>query len=192
MVIYDIRQVISRKFIRTLVKDLIINPFTFDTHISADHITDMHVQARINLKTDRMFCTGIQKTSYFTVRQRQGITHLHTRMTIILEVLHLLAFFLQFFRRIKGIIRLPLIQQDLNIFLINLTTLTLPIRSILSTKVHAFIKADTQPSERFKNIFFRPRNKTMSICVFNPKDKIALMLTGKEIIKQSSTHSANM
>ena len=68
-------------------------------------------------------------------------------MTVILEVLHFSALSLQLLRGVEGDICLPGIQQLLHILLINVTALTLTIRTFVATEGDTLVKLNTQPLE---------------------------------------------
>ena len=63
---------------------------------------------------------------------------------------------------------------------------------MIATKTYAFVKLDAKPSKRLNNIFLCTRNNTIGVGILNPLDKVAMMLTGKQIIKQRRTHTANV
>ena len=68
-------------------------------------------------------------------------------MAVILEILYLLAFSLQFLWRIERDVGLAIVEKLLDVHLVYLTTLTLAIRTFVAAEAHAFVKLDAEPSE---------------------------------------------
>ena len=64
-------------------------------------------------------------------------------MTVILEILNLLTLGLQLLWCVKGDIGLVSIEQLLHIFLIDITTLALAIRTFVAAKTDTLVKLDT-------------------------------------------------
>ena len=113
-------------------------------------------------------------------------------MSIVLEILYLRAFGLEFLGRIESIIRLTIIYQLLYIFLVDIAPFTLTIRTILSTKGNALVKLYTQPLEGLDDIFLGTRNETTRIGILNPENKLPTMLACEKIVVKSSAHPTNV
>src|SRR5574344_250801 len=144
------------------------------------------------LETDDILLTIGYQFVNFLFRQSQRVTHLHTRRGIILEILYLVTFSIQFRRSVKRDICLIFIKQLLDIFFVNVPSLALAVRSTFSTERNAFVKLNSQPFERFQNILFSTWYKTVAVCIFYPEYQITAMLTGEQIIIQSGTDTADM
>ena len=89
------------------------------------------------------------------------IAHRGAGRRIILEIGDGLALRLQLLRCIEGNVSLSAVQQHFHIFFIYIATLRLTVRAVFPTEADALIKADSQPFERFDNVFFRTRNETV-------------------------------
>ena len=109
-----------------------------------------------------------------------------------MEVLHLIAFLLQFLRRIEGDICLAVGKQLVHILLIDTAPLALTIGTILAAEVHALVKLDAQPVERLNDIFLGTRHETVGVCVLNAEHQIAAMLACKQIIIQGGAYATDM
>ena len=192
VVVYDICQVISWQFISTLIKHLIIQNIAHNLHITTNHIVHVNFLSWFNLETYSILLSVSNQLINLFLRKSQRVAHLHTSMSIILEILDFGTFCFQLLRSIKSNIRLIIIQELLNILLIDITTFTLAIRSMLSTETYTLVKLDTQPLERFQDIFFGSRHETMRICILNTEHQLTSMLASKQIIIQSGTNTANV
>ena len=91
------------------------------------------------------------------------------------------------------------IQQLFDVLVVYLAALALSVWTMLTNGfdlaiLHAktFINADTKPIEGFKDIFFCSRHKACTVCVFDSKQHITPVLTGKKIVVQSGTNTANV
>ena len=142
MVIYNICQVISGKFISRLIQHLIVQDRRVDNHFTANQVVYMYVFIRFNLETDYILLSFCNQTIHFLLTQSQRVSHWQTGRSIVLEIGYFFAFSIQFFRSIKGNIGFSVFQQYLHILLINITTLRLAVRAILSAETYAFIKRD--------------------------------------------------
>ena len=100
-------------------------------------------------------------------------------MTIVLEVLNLSTLLLQLLWGIKSNISLTIVQQLLNILLIDVATLALAIRALVSTKRDTLVKLDAQPLKTLYDILFSARDKAGGISIFNTEHQITAMLTGE-------------
>ena len=147
MVINDIGKVIGGQLVGTLIQHLIVNDITLHTHLTTDEVVDQNLLSRLYLEANHILLAISNPLLHLLFRQGQRVTHLLTGMAVVLEILHFRTFRLQFRRSIEGNICLTSVQQLLDIFLVNVTTLTLTIWSFVSSEGHSLIKLDTQPFE---------------------------------------------
>ena len=127
----------------------------------------MNIFVRLDLDTDNILVSGIDQRLCLFSRKCQGVTHLQTGGSIILEISNFLTFGIQFSRCIKCNISQTVIQQLVDILPVNSFSLALTIRTVFATKVHTFVEFDTQPGKRFNNISLRSRNKPLRVGIFN-------------------------
>src|SRR5574344_262752 len=179
MIVDNICEVISRKFIGTLIKHFIIQDITHNAHITTNKVIDMYSFTRFHFETYHILVTICNQFVYIFFGYRKRITHQASCMGIILEVLNLRTLRFKVLWRIKSNISLSSVKQLLDIFLIDITTFTLTIRTMITTKTYALVKLDAEPFERFDDIFFGTRYKTMCIRVFYSENQIATMLARK-------------
>ena len=192
MVINNVGQVIGRQLVGTLEEHLIVEDITLHAHLPTNQVIDQHLLSGLNLEAHHILLTIGDQLLHLLLGKGQRVAHLTTRMAVVLEVLYLRTLGLQFLRGIEGNIGLSRIQQLLDIFLIDFSTLTLTIRPFVASKADTLIKLNAQPLERFDDIFLCPRYETCRIGIFYAEHKVALMLTGKQIIIQGSTHATNV
>ena len=145
VVIHDIRQMISRQLVCTLIEHLIIKDVALHTHLTTNQVVHKDLLTSLNLEAYHILLTIGNHLLHFLFGESQRITHLTTRMTVVLEILNLLTLGFQFLWGIESYISLISIKQLLHIFFIDITTLTLAIRTFVATKRYAFVKLDTQP-----------------------------------------------
>src|SRR5438552_5779374 len=84
------------------------------------------------------------------------------------------------------------IEQLLGIALIHSKTLRLPVGSIRTTDIGAFIPLQADPAQRAQDRLFRSPVVASLIRVFDTNDKLPPLGAGKDIIKQSNIASAHM
>ena len=192
MVVNDVSQVISRQLVGTLIKHLVITDITLYTHLATNQVVNKNLLTSLNLEANHILLTlGNQFVNLF-LRHSQRVTHLTTSMAIVLEVLNLGTLCLQLLRRIESNISLIGIQQLLNVFLVNITTFALAIRTFVATKANTFVEFDTKPLERLDNILLGTRHKTVTIGILDTEHQIATMLLGKQVVIQCCTHTTNV
>ena len=192
MVIHNVGQVISRQFVGTLVQYLIVQNRRIHNHLATNDVMNMYFFIRFNQETNHILLSFGDQSIHFLLRQGQGITHPHTGRGIVLEIGHLAALGIQFFRSIESNVSLTGIQQLLHILLVDVTAFRLAVRTIVSSKAHTLVELDAEPLERLNDILFRSRHKTIGVRIFYTENQITPMLTGKQIIIQGSTYTANM
>ena len=148
MIIHDIRQMVCWQLICTLEEYLIVEDICLHTYLTTDEVIHEHLLSTINLEAHHILVPFGNQSFYFLLRQCQRVTHLTASMAVVLEVLDLGTLRLQFLWGIEGDICLIGIQQLLHIFLIDITTLTLTVRTFVTTEAHALVELDAQPLER--------------------------------------------
>ena len=190
MIIHDVGQVIGGQFIGTLVQHLVIENLTLYDDFPTDQVLNVNFLTWINLEADHILLSFADQGINFLLRQRQGVAHHATCTGIILEILDFIALGLQLLRGVESNVSLTGCQEFLYIFLIDITTLTLAIGTILATKTHALVELDTQPLERFDDIFLSTGHETVRVGILNTEHKVTPVLTGKQIIIQCCTYTS--
>ena len=143
VVVHDIRQMIGRQLVCTLIEHLVIQDITLHTHLTTDQVVHQHLLTSLDLETYHVLPAVGNHLVHFLFRECQRVAHLTTGMTVILEILNLLTLGLQLLGCVKGDIGLIRVEQLLHIFLIDITTLALAIRTFVAAKRHAFVELDT-------------------------------------------------
>ena len=192
MVIHDVGKMISRKFVGTLVEHLVIKDITLHTHLPTYEVVYKYLLAWLYAKTNHILLSVGNEAVHLLLGEGERIAHLQARAGIILEIRCGIAGRLQLLRSVKGYVSLAILKQLVNILLIDSTTLTLAIRSLVATETHTLVKGDAEPTERLKDILFSSRNKTIGVGILYAKNKFAAMLTSKKIVEEGCTHSPYM
>ena len=192
VVIHDVSQVIGWQFVCTLIKHLVVKNRRVNLHFATNQVIHQHIASWLNLEADHILLAVGNTLFHFLFRHRQRVAHLSACACVILEILHFFTLLVQLFRRIECIVSLVCVQQHLHIFLVDVATLTLSIRSMISSKRNSLVKLDAQPLERLNDIFFRTRYKTSGVCVFDTENQISSMLLRKEVVVEGCAHTANM
>ena len=161
VVIDDVGQMIGRQLVGTLVEHFVVEDVALDTHVAADHVVDMDLLARLHLEAYGILHTVVDELSPLLFGQSQRVAHLHACGSVVLEVLHLGALCLQLFGCVEGIVSLAGLKQLVDVFLVDLAALALTVRTVASTEADAFVKLDSEPSERFQDVFLGTGNKTV-------------------------------
>ena len=107
----------------------------------------MYILTWLYQETNHIGMTRCYQGINFLLGHRERVAHHATCLGIVLEVLYLLTLGIQFLGSIKGNICLTCIQQYLDIFSIDISTLALTIRTMITTKAHTFVKLNAQPIE---------------------------------------------
>ena len=140
MVVDDIGQVVGRQFVGTLVKHLIIEDITLDNHLTTDHVVYMHLLTGCYHEAHHILLSVGNQFIHLFLRQCQGVAHHTTGMGIVLEILDLGTLSLQFLGGIESDIRLTISQQLVYIFLIDMSALTLSVRTILAAEGYTLVE----------------------------------------------------
>ena len=192
MIVDDICEVISRQLVCTLIEHLIIEDVSLHANLTTDKIVDKNLLASIDLKADNILLTIGNELFYLFLWKCQRVTHLTAGVTVVLKILYLSTLCLQLLRSIESDICLVCIQQLLNIFLIDITTLDLTIRTLVATKAYTLIKLNAEPFERLNDIFLCTWYETVTVSILYTENEVTAMLFGKEIIIQSGTYTTDM
>ena len=152
----------------------------------------MHLLSRLYLEAhSKLLAIGHEPVDLL-FRQRERIAHLHTGTGIILKVLYLVAFGLQFFRSVKGYVGFSTIKQLPDILLIDFPALALAVRPVVASEGNTFVERYAEPAKRLNDIFFSAGHKAVGVGVFYSEYKFAAVLTGEKIIVKGGTHAADM
>ena len=182
MVVDDVGEVIGGQFVGTLVEHFVVEDVALDDHVAANHVVDMHLPARFYLETDGILHAVGDEPVYFLLGKRERIAHLRARADVVLEVLDFVALGFQLLGCIESDVCLALVEQPIDILLVDIAAFALPVGAVVAAEADAFIKLDAEPTERFYDVFFCSRDKTVGVRVFNSKDKFASMLACKQIV----------
>ena len=192
VVVDDICQVICRQLVGTLIQHLVVADITLDTYFATDEVVDENLLTGLDLKTNDILVARSNQLLDFLLGEGQRVTHLTARMAVVLEVLNLSTLGLQLLWGVESDICLVGIQQLLNIFLIDIATLTLTVGTFVATKRHALVELDTQPLERLDDVLFCSRHETCGVGVFDAEHKVAAMLACKQVIIECGTYAADV
>ena len=158
---------VCRQVVGALVKHFVVKDIAFDDHIAAQQVVYMHFLPRLDKEAHHILFACIEKALNLIGRQCQRITHLHTRVRIILEILDFRTFGLQFLRSIKGDISLAGIHQLLHIAAVNVAAFALLVRSVGASFAYALVNTYTQPSQSFVDIVLGSGDKTLRIGILD-------------------------
>ena len=201
MVIDDVGEVVGRQVVCRFVEHFIIEDIGVDDHFPANQIVHMHILIGFYFEPYHVFLALIEQSLYFLCRHGEGVTHAHARAGIVLEIRNLRALGLEFFGRIKGNIGMSGIQELFDILMVDLATLRLTVGTVRADSLdlfgaflltQTFVDADTEPIEGFEDIFFCSGHETCAIRILDTKQHVTPVLTGKQIIVQSGTNSADV
>ena len=113
-------------------------------------------------------------------------------MSVVLEVLYLVALGLKLLGSVEGDVGLVVGKKLLYVFLVDGTALALAVRTMFATEAYALVELDAEPAERLYNVVFGSRNETVGVGVLNTENEIAAMLTREEIVIQCCTHTTDV
>ena len=192
MVVNNVCQMISGQLVSTLVKHLVIDDVALHAHLATNHVVDKHLAARLHLETHHILLPVVNQTLHFLGRHGQRVAHAQACLGIVLEVLYLCTFLLQFLGSVEGDICATGIEQLLHILLVDVTALALAIRAILAAKRDALIELESQPAERLDDVFLGTWHESARVGILDAEHKFALVLMGKQIVEQCCAHSSDM
>ncbi|EJW91904.1 hypothetical protein EVA_19992 [gut metagenome] len=192
MVIYDVGKVVSGEVVGTLVKYFVIQDVRHNAYVTADDVFDVNFFAGFYLEAYDILFACLNETLRFFFTKYQSIAHLHTGVGIVLEVLYGFALGVEFFGGIEGNVSLACIKQLLDVLAIDVTAFTLTVRTVFTSEADPFVKLDAEPLERLNDIIFSTRYETVGVGVLNAEHHVTAVLTGKEVVVEGSTYTADM
>ncbi len=182
MVVDDVGQVIGGQFVGTLVEHLVVEDVALHTHIATNHVVDMDLLSRIDAEAHGVLGTVGDELLPLGAVHSQRVAHLHAGAGVVLEVLDLLALGLQLLRGVEGIIGLALVDELVDVFLVDVATLTLTIGTMVAAKRHALVELDAQPFESLDDVILGSGNEAIAVGVLNAEHQIAAMLACEKIV----------
>ena len=160
VVVHDVGEMVSWQLVGTLVEHLIVEDTAVDTHFSANDVVHNHVPSRLNQEANHILLAFRNQLLDLFFGESQRVAHLHSGACIVLEILYLSAFGIEFLGCIKGDVGLAVVEKLVNILLVDVPALALAIRPLIASEAHTLVKFDAQPFERLNDVFFRSRHKT--------------------------------
>ena len=134
VVVDDVRQMVGRQLVGTLVEHLVVADVALDTHLTTDEVVDENFLTSLHLEADDILMAGSNQRVDLFLRKGQRVAHLLARVAVVLEVLYLSTLLFQLLRGIEGNVGLVVVQQLLDIFLIDVATLALAIGTLVATE----------------------------------------------------------
>ena len=192
VVVHNVGEMVSWKLVGTLVEHLVVEDTAVDANLATNDVVHDDVAARLNQEANHILLAFRDELLDLFFGESQRVAHLHSCACIVLEVLYLSTFRIEFFGRIKGDVGLPVVEKLLNILLIYIATLALAIRPMIAAEAHALVELDAEPLERLDDVFLCSRHEAARVGVFNAEDEVAAMLTGKEVVVERGTNTADM
>ena len=179
MVIDDVGKVVRRQLVGTLEQHLVVQYATINGHKSANQVVHHHFASRFNLEANDVLMTFVNQALHLVGRQSQRITHLTACLCVVLEVLYFLALRIQFLGGVKSDVCLSCVKQLLDVFLVNVATFALAVRSVLTTIGNAFVKLNTQPTKCLDDVLLRSWYEAGRVGVLNTENQVASVLFGE-------------
>src|SRR5947209_3314735 len=102
------------------------------------------------------------------------------------------AFFLQVFLGTEAEIRFVFIEQSLGVCAIDLETVGLPVRAVVTADVGSFVPIEAEPFQVGDELGFKAGFTAVNVGVFDAEDHGAALLAGEEPIEESSTGIADV
>ena len=102
VVVDDVSQVVCRQFVGTLVEHLVVEDVALDDDVSADHVVDVYIDARLHLEAYYVLLAVGDATLHFLLRQCERVGHLTACACVVLEVLYLGTLSLKLLGRVEG------------------------------------------------------------------------------------------
>ena len=102
VVVDDVGQVVCRQLVGTLVEHLVVEDVALDDDVSADHVVDVYVDARLHLEANHVLLAVGDATLHFLLRQCERVVHLAACACVVLEVLNLGTLSLKLLGRVEG------------------------------------------------------------------------------------------
>ena len=98
----------------------------------------------------------------------------------------------QFFFSFKGVVSLAFFKQLVDVLLVDVLSFGLLVRAVVPADVRTFIPVDPQPVQVFDLRFSPAFNVSGGVSVFDSQNQSPLVVTCKQIVKQSSTRVTNV
>ena len=192
MVVDDVGQMVCRQFVGALVEHLVVEYVAHDAHVAADEVIDVNLLTRLDEEAyDILRACGYQRVDLF-LRHGQRVAHFESRAGVILEIVDLLAFGLQFLRSVERYVCLAGVKELTDILLVDVAALALAIGTAVAAETDTFVKTDAEPAERLYDVFFGSGHKAVGVCIFDAENQFAAVLTGEEVVVEGGTHTADM
>ena len=83
-------------------------------------------------------------------------------------------------------------DQLVRVFLVDLATLALPVRTVRAANVRALVPFDAQPAQGIENLLFGLTSRANLVGVFDAQDELATVLTGEAQVEQRDIGGADM
>ncbi len=178
MIVHHGSQMIRRQSIG-FYDDIIVQVLIFDRNITTNMVVCGRRSVLWHFEADCVF--------FPCSHSARGFIRLKLpAQAIISDTLHfprllLLSHLLQTFGRAETGVGVALLDQFAGVLLINIPSLSLPVRAVTSTMVGAFIWCDAQPFQAAHNDLFGSRYETTLVCILNAQNKLSTSLTGDQI-----------
>ena len=192
MVVDDVRQMVGRQVVSTLVEHLVIEDGAIEGHATTDHIVDLYLYVGRDEEANDILRTACDESVDLLTWQDERIAHRGAGRSVVLEVRYRFTLLLQFLGRVEGDISLTRIEELLDVLAVDITALALTIGAAVPTIAHAFVEADTEPLEGLDDISLRPRDEALAICILDTQQELTAVSLREEIVIESCADTADM
>src|SRR5690606_14479489 len=94
--------------------------------------------------------------------------------------------------RAKAAIRLPAVDEGLDLARVDLETLRLPVGAMWTTHVGSLVPVETEPAQSRQDRGLRRRGRPLLIGVFDAQDELAAVLASEGVVEQADVGRAHM
>ena len=192
MVVDDVRQMVGRQVVSTLVEHLVIEDGAIEGHATTDHIVDLDLYIGRDEEANDILRTACDEGINLLTWQDERIAHRGAGRSVVLEIRYRLTLLLQFLGRVEGDISLTRIEELLDILAVDITALALTIGAAVPTIAHAFVEADTEPLKGLDDISLRPRDEALAIRILDTQKELTAVSLREEIVIESCADTADM
>lgn len=192
VVVNDVGQVVSGELVSTLVKHLVIEHVRHDAHVATDDVVNVNLFARLDFEAHHILLSSFDEALGLLFAEGDRVAHHAARVGIILEILDFLALLRQFLWRVEGDVGLSSIEQQFDIFLIDVAAFALSVGAVFSAEADTFVKLYAEPSERLEDIVFRAGNEAVGVGVFDAEHEVAAVLACKEIVIEGCADTSDV
>ena len=192
VVVNDVGEVVGGQLVGTLVEHFVVEYVALYHHIAAYHVVHVHFRARLNHEAHDVLLSVCDASLGLFLAQGERVGHLKACVRVILEVLYLGAFCLQFFGSIECYVGFSLFEELLYILLVDVATLALTVGTVLSAEGNAFVELDSEPAERLDDVVFGSGNEAVGVGIFNAEHQIAAMLACEKVVVQCCTNATDV